>query len=90
MVTLEVYQNHLNITAEKPDAIEESGCGPREGFKCYQLERLCGAVHRQIKLPLTADASHITARMENGILIVNINKRMMTAPVVPPVRVAIV
>ena len=71
-VNVDVYHGVLRVSAEKHDAKEDSG--EREGWKYHRVERTAGALHRQFKLPPSADQEHIEATAENGVLTINIPK----------------
>lgn len=66
-------QNVLTIKCEKaPAPVDET----REegGWQYHRMERASGMAVRRIKLPAYVDASGIKAKVENGVLRVNIPK----------------
>lgn len=65
-VEVSVVGNQLNIHASLPAAPE------REDARWIRRERLTGEVSRSIDLPYRVDADSVDARMENGILLVDL------------------
>lgn len=68
-------QNVLTITCEKaPAPVDETREDVASGWKYHRMERASGMAVRRVKLPAYVDASGIKAKVENGVLRVNIPK----------------
>jgi HSP20 family protein len=77
-VTLSSDDRVLTVTGERNEEDEERA----ERIRCYQLEIYFGAFERQIVLPVEAriDREKITANYRDGILVVQLPKRVQQAP----------
>lgn len=73
-VTVELHEGTLTIRGEKRSEREEKGEQRRV------VERSFGSFSRSFSLPPNADAEHIKARFENGVLSVRIPKSAETKP----------
>lgn len=77
-VTLSSDDRVLTVTGERNEEDEERA----QRIRCYQLEIYFGAFERQIVLPVEAriDREKITANYRDGILVVQLPKRVQQAP----------
>ncbi len=77
-VTLSSDDRVLTVTGERNEEDEERA----QRIRCYQLEIYFGAFERQIVLPVEAriDREKITANYRDGILVVELPKRVQQAP----------
>ncbi len=77
-VTLSNDDRVLTVTGERNEEDEERA----ERIRCYQLEIYFGAFERQIVLPVEAriDREGITANYRDGILVVQLPKRVQQSP----------
>lgn len=77
-VTLSSDDRVLTVTGERNEEDEERA----QRIRCYQLEIYFGAFERQIVLPVEAriDREKITANYRDGILVVQLPKRVPQAP----------
>jgi HSP20 family protein len=77
-VTLSSDDRVLTVTGERNEEDEERA----RRIRCYQLEIYFGAFERQIVLPVEAriDREKITANYRDGILVVELPKRVQQAP----------
>ena len=73
-VTVEVHDNVLTISGEKRHEREEKNEQRR------YVERSYGSFSRSFSLPANADPDRIEARIEDGVLTVQIAKREETKP----------
>ena len=64
----------LTIKGERKSEREEE----KEGYK--RVERVRGTFFRRFSMPDTADAEHISAKSENGVLVVTIPKQEKVQP----------
>jgi HSP20 family molecular chaperone IbpA len=71
-VKVNVNGDVLSLAVEKSTANEEKK--EEEGVKYHRVERSSAFVQRQIRLPDSADLSKITAKLENGVLRLDIPK----------------
>jgi HSP20 family protein len=69
-VSVEISEEAVIIKAERENNIEEKG----EGY--LRRERGYISFYRQIPLPMDVDNSKATARMEDGLLIVSLPKKV--------------
>jgi HSP20 family protein len=73
-VTVEVHDGVLTIRGEKRSEREEKGEHGRH------FERTFGAFSRSFTLPANADADHIDAKFQDGILTVEVKKSEAAKP----------
>ena len=73
-VTVEMHDRTLTIRGEKRSVHEEKGEHRRH------VERVFGSFSRSFTLPTNADADRISARFEEGVLTVEIQKAQATKP----------
>ncbi len=73
---IEVHMENgvLTIKGERKSESEEE----KEGYK--RVERVRGTFFRRFSMPDTADAEHISAKSENGVLAVTIPKQEKVQP----------
>ena len=67
-VNIEINDNILTIKGEKKGFNEEK----KDSY--HRIERMHGSFMRSVKLPLDIDAEKITAKLENGLLHVEVGK----------------
>jgi HSP20 family protein len=67
-IKLEVSDNILTISGERKEEKEEKEA------QYYRREIVYGSFHRSIQLPPSVDPEKITAKLENGVLTVEIPK----------------
>jgi HSP20 family protein len=70
----------LTISGEKKERIETKEEGSRRS------ERRFGAFRRTLPLPSSVDADSVSAKYENGVLVIELSKREGAAPKRIPVR----
>jgi HSP20 family protein len=71
-VDVRVTDHTLRIDAERETRSEEE---EEEAERYVRRERRRESAHRSLRLPAEVDAESVTARMENGVLVVTLPKR---------------
>jgi HSP20 family protein len=93
-IELDEEDGYINISAEKSleeprqasegkQASENQGEGEQKSqddVKWHRMERAYGRVARSLKLPMNADTSNISAKLENGVLQLCIPKKAESVP----------
>ena len=85
-INVEVHDNILSISAEKSE--EKTDDSEKDGVKYHRVERSSGSMHRQVKLPASANMDALTASSDNGVLRLVVPKRA-TAAAEGPRKIAI-
>ncbi len=83
-VQLNYHENVLAVKVELPEKQEEQ----KPEYKYVHREFEVYSFERKFKIPQTVDADKITARFENGILILGLAKKEEALPK-PPVEIKI-
>jgi HSP20 family protein len=65
----------LTVSGEKKNEIEE-----KKDINLFRSERLFGSFERKFELPEDINLDEITAKFENGLLIISINKLVPEKP----------
>ena len=73
-VKISVENNVLTVRGEK----EQESTSENENF--YRTERTYGAFERSFSLPSYADADHISATLDNGVLTIKLPRREEARP----------
>ena len=73
-IDITMEKNVLTVKGERSQETKEE----KNGFK--RVERVHGAFYRRFSLPDTADAESISAKGENGVLVITIPKKEKAQP----------
>ena len=79
-IDIQVTANNLSISGERKIAVEE------EGARFHRREREAGSFSRMIGLPGDIDPDKVDAKLENGILTVEVSKAEAAKPKQIPVK----
>ena len=66
----------LTISGERKPVPHDGG----DDVRAYAQERFHGAFRRVVELPQNADADNVTARYENGCLLIRVGRRETSTP----------
>ena len=72
-ITIDLYDNILTVKGEKKAFNEES----KDQY--YRMERSHGSFLRSIRLPTDVDSQKVSAKMEDGVLHIEISKSLEAA-----------
>eukprot|EP00456_Euglypha_rotunda_P043904 TRINITY_DN3448_c0_g1_i1.p1 TRINITY_DN3448_c0_g1~~TRINITY_DN3448_c0_g1_i1.p1 ORF type:complete len:106 (+),score=27.50 TRINITY_DN3448_c0_g1_i1:226-543(+) len=76
-VKIEIEKNVLNISGERKKEIKE------ENEKFSRIERSYGKFQRSLRLPKDVDQEKVSAKQDNGILVLTLPKKPIAEPEKP-------
>lgn len=74
-VSVQIEDDVLSILAETGDKSEKTEKDEEGNVTMHRMERHSGSASRSIRLPDNADTENINAKMDRGVLTLNIPKR---------------
>lgn len=77
-IKLQVDGNVLSLSVERKQQKQDEPA-EENGVTVHRVERSASFMRRSLRLPKTADLSHITARYQDGVLNVSVPKREIEA-----------
>jgi len=77
-IDIDILNDVLTIKGQRKIVEDEEG--RKTGRKYQREERIFGSFHRTVPLPLPVDASHVDAKLSDGVLYLSLPKREETKP----------